>query len=450
VDQSKIHEESPNRYPLTSRQKDPGGTERSAKHVLPLALRIKGELHIDALKGALDDVVERHESLRTRINYSETDGNIGFQEVLPPLPVPFTVHDIPTIPGRSRDEMAVDLFLRLNEELLPFSVTPSLRASLHRFDDRDAVLTFLTHHLYGDNWSAGILRREFAACYRARVSGVPHALPTPVQYREYASWEQEFLQSEKAASARRFWLDKLAGIKMYTMPADRPHGPDAWTSRSAIKGFSIDSGDFAKVVASAIQNRCTVWHLFLTAIMVLADKVCGLSDITLLTVDNGRTSKNFHNTIGFFANLVPLRLEFGNCESFLDLMLLARKASMDAHQNQISFGTILELVPDLMEAFDDARALPVGFNYLRSTVSLADLQFADSVEPVFLPEDVPSMYHRGACMWSFILLPSGAFRCVIEYEPDMVDADTIDHWGSDFISLMLAITDRPDQAWKNR
>jgi condensation enzyme len=181
VDQSIIREESPNRYPLTSRQKDPSGTERSAKHVLPLAFRIKGELHIDALKGALDDVVERHESLRTRISYSETDGNIGFQEVLPPLPVPFTVHDIPTISGRSREEIAVDLLLRLHEELLPYSVTPSLRASLHRFDDHDAVLTFLTHHLYGDNWSTGILRREFAACYRARVSGVPHELPTPGQ-----------------------------------------------------------------------------------------------------------------------------------------------------------------------------------------------------------------------------------------------------------------------------
>jgi condensation enzyme len=237
---------------------------------------------------------------------------------------------------------------------------------------------------------------------------------------------------------------------MYTMPADRPHGSDSWTSSSAIRGFSIDSGDFAKVVASAAQNRCTVWHLFLTAIMVLADKVSGLSDITLLTVDNGRTIKDFQNTIGFFANLVPLRLEFGECESFLDLMLLARKASMEAHRNQISFKTILELAPALMSSFDDPLALPPGFNYLKSTVPLADLQFADSVEPVFLPEDVPSMYHRGACMWSFVLLPSGAFRCVIEYEPDMVDADTIDHWGSDFISLLLAIADRPDQAWKNR
>src|SRR5262249_32538569 len=154
----------------------------------------------------------------------------------------------------------------------------------------------------------------------------------PVQYREYASWEREFLQSEKAATARRFWMDKLAGAEMYTMPADRPHGPDTLTSRSAARTFSIDSGEFAKGIASAIQNRCTVWHLCLTAIMVLAEKIRGQSDITLLTVDNGRPVQNFYGTVGFFANLVPLRLEFGNCKSYRDLMLLARKASADAQQ----------------------------------------------------------------------------------------------------------------------
>lgn len=450
MDQSNILEESVSRYPLTSRQKDPGGTERISKHVIPLGLRIKGELNIDALKGALDDVVERHESLRTRINYSETDGNLGFQEVLPPLPVPFTVHDIPVIPGRSRDEIAVGLYAKAHDELLPFSVTPSLRASLHRFDDHDAVLTLLTHHLYSDGWSTGIIRQEFAACYRARLSGVPHSLPAPAQYREYVSWEQEFLQGEKAATARRFWMDKLAGAEMYTMPADRPHGPDTLASRSAVRNFAIDSSEFAKITASATRNRCTVWHICLTAIMVLAERVRGWSDITLLTIDNGRASEDFYGTIGFFANLVPIRLEFGDCNSFLDLMLLARKSCANAHRNQIPFGTILELVPGLMKTFDDSLAVPQAFLYLSSPTTLADIELAASIEPVVLPEEVPSMFHRGACIWSITVLPSGVFRLVFEYEPDAIDASTVDGWGSDFISLMLEIADRPDRAWKNR
>lgn len=137
-------------YPLTSRQRDPDHLARAPRHIVALALRIKGELRVDALTGALDDVVQRHETLRTRISYDETDGNLGYQEVLPPLPVPLTTHDISVPASRSRDEVALDLLATLNDESLSFSVTPSLRACLHRFDEHDAVLTLLTHHLFRD------------------------------------------------------------------------------------------------------------------------------------------------------------------------------------------------------------------------------------------------------------------------------------------------------------
>ena len=117
---------------------------------------------------------------------------------------------------------------------------------------------------------------------------------------------------------------------MLTLPADRLHGPDTLAPEGAVGNFSIDPGNFAKVAASAAQNRCTVWTVFLAALMVLAEKVTGRSDITVPTVSNGRPDQRFHDTIGLFSDLVPVRLEFGNCTSCLDLMLLARKASADA------------------------------------------------------------------------------------------------------------------------
>jgi hypothetical protein len=405
-------------------------------------------LRVDSLKGALDDVVERHESLRTRLHYSEADGNVGFQEVLPPLPVPLTVRDIAVAPGRSHDEMAIDLGIKLNEETIPFSVTPSLRASLYRFDDRDAVLTLHSHHLLSDGWSVSILRREIAACYKSRVTGIPHTLPTPVPYREFVSWEQEFLQGERAAVARRFWSGKLAGAEMFTMPADRLHSPGTMTQRSTVGSFSIDPGSFERVVASAAQNRCSVWHVFLAAFMVLAEKVTGRSDITLLVANNGRQAR-FYDTIGFFVDFVPVRLEFGNCKSFQDLMLLARKASADARQHQIPLAMVLEMVPDLMKGAADPRAQGLIFNYQNySPLAQDDTGFTASVEPVALPEELPTNLVRGGFLWTFKVVPPGKFRCAIEYEPDAVDASTIDRWGSDFTGLILAIADRPDQAWK--
>jgi hypothetical protein len=447
--QSKILGESVAQYPLTSRQRDPNHTARTPEHVIALVLRIKGQLRTDCLQNALDDVVERHEALRTRVHYSETDGNLGFQEILPPQPVPLTVHDIPVTPGRSRDEIAVDLFNKVCDERMQFDVTPSLRATLHRFDDHDAVLTLLTHHLYSDGWSAGVLRREFAACYRARVTGIPHGLPIPVPYREFASWEQDFLQGEKGAAARNFWKDKLAGAELCALPADRLWGHDTLTSQSAVGNFSIDSDSFAKVTASAAQNRCSVWHVFLAAIMALAEKHSGQSDITLLTVSSGRPGRAFYDTIGLFSDLVPVRLKFGNCESFLDLMLLARKASAEAIQNQIPIGTIVEMFPDLAKAVQDPRVLVPGFNYVSLPVAQDDTRFAISIEQVFPPAETPGSFLRGAFKWNVRVVPSGEFRCVVEYEPAAVDASTINRWGSDFVSLILAIADGPDRAWKN-
>jgi condensation enzyme len=337
----------------------------------------------------------------------------------------------------------------LNDEGLSFTVTPSLRASLYRFDDHDAVLTLLTHHLYSDGWSVGILRREIVACYRARVTGIPHALPIPVPYREFASREQEFLQGEKGAAARRFWTGKLAGAELCALPADRLHGPDTLTSRAAVGNFPIHPGHLAKVTASAAQNRCNVWHVLLAAFMVLAEKVSGRSDITLPTVSSGRPSRDFYDTIGLFADLVPVRLQFGDCKTFLDLMLLARKASADALQNQIPFGMIREMFPDLWKAVEDPRGLVPGLNYIRSPVAEDDTNLAISVEKVLPPEGLPGAFLRGAFQWNFRVVPSGEFRAIVEYEPNAVDASTVDRWGSDFIGLILAIADRPDQAWKN-
>ncbi|SFW72606.1 condensation domain-containing protein [Amycolatopsis australiensis] len=445
---SQVLGETAGRFPLSSRQQDPHHAARVPEHVVALTFRITGELHVDALRGALEDVVARHESLRTRVVYDEADGSLGVQEVLAPLPVPLPVHDLVVPPGRSRDDIAVDLLNALNDEGLPFDDAPSLRAALHRFDDRDAVLTLITHHLYSDGWSGGILRREIAACYRARVTGVPHELPTPVPYREYAAWEQEFLQSEKGVAARRFWQDNLAGARLLAMPADRPHGPDTLLPRPAVANFSLAPADFDDVVASAARARCSAWHVVLAALMVLADRVSGQSDITLLTINSGRSNGRFHNTVGLFADLVPIRLRSGGCRSVRDLLLAARRASTDAQQHQIPFGEIAGMFPDLLSTVQDPRLVVPGFNYVSSSWAHDEAKSAISFDQVIPPEEPPGYFLRGAFKWNFRVAPPGEFRSIVEYEPDALDASTIDRWGTDFTALVTAIAAEPDRDWK--
>ncbi|MFG2566253.1 condensation domain-containing protein [Streptomyces sp. NPDC048567] len=433
-------------YPLSSRQRDPMGLQRSPKHVCAHVLRIKGELDLDALKGALDDVVARQDALRSRVHYDES-GMAGSLEVLPPMPVPLTVHDIPETPGRSRDEIAAELLHALNEESMDFLDTPSLRAALHRFDAQDAVLTLLSHHLYSDGWSVGVLRSEIAACYRARVTGVPHTLPTPVPFSEFAAWEHEFLQSEKAEESRRYWHDKLAGAAMSTMPADRPYDPEDQAARSAVRNFVIDPDTLAEITEGAARNRCSIWHVCLAAYMVLMEKLTGQTDLTLMTVNSGRPAKEFFDTIGFFANLVPVRLEFDDCETFRDVLLRARRASVEAQQHQLPTEQLLGMYPTLMNPPGDPMVLPTGFNYVSAPADNQDTDFTTSVEPVSLPEEEAASFRRGVIIWTFLVVPGGDFRCVIEYEPGSVDAETVDGWGSDFVALLREMTGRPAQKW---
>src|SRR3712207_7309423 len=89
------------------------------------------------------------------------------------------MRDVEVPSAAARAEFAIDLLAKLNEEPMSFAAQPALRASLYRFDDHDAVLTLHMHHLFSDGWSTDILRREIAACYQARATGIPHTLATP-------------------------------------------------------------------------------------------------------------------------------------------------------------------------------------------------------------------------------------------------------------------------------
>jgi hypothetical protein len=435
------------RYPLSFQQE--GGPEDLApNNTVVTVLRVRGEVRIDALEGALADLVDRHEALRTRLIYGEPDGPAGYQEVVLPRPVVFTVRDDPLPPGLARDERAIELYRLVSDEDILFSETPSLRAALHRFDGRDAVLTLLSHHLFGDNWSSSLLRRDLAAFYTARVSGTPHALPAATPYREYAVWQRNFSQGEQAAATVRYWTGKLSGAGLQTLPTDRPNGPDALTASSAVRNFTIDLSFLAKITESAARYRCTPYHLFLAAAAVFHERVRGSADVTLLTVNNGRDVKGFHNTVGFISNPVPIRLNLDDGHTYRDIMRLARKATLEAQRNLIPLQLILEANPDVLKPYGDPWSVPFVFNYARPRATASEIQFADGVTPVAMPPGMPSRNHRGVCPWGFTLLPTGEVCGIVEYEPGLIDAATIDRWIGEFVDLVRVIAEVPEQAWR--
>lgn len=442
-------EDEPGRYPLSTQQAM--GCEEGTfgpEFVLPFAMRVKGALSLDALQGALDDVVARHETLRTRISCGG-GGEAPYQTILPAESVPLTVHEVAPEHGQARDELADELLIKLNAERMEMSEIPLLRAALHRFDDRDAVLTLLSHHSAGDGWSCNLLRRDLAACYRARTSGVAPELPAVRQYREYGAWQQEWVSGKRAAGAREYWKDKLAGTQVFTLPGDRRNDEGVLQSPYATANFVIEPEDFAAVEARAAGIRGSGWHAILAAGVLLAEKVRGSSDVTLMTNVSGRTEWTFHNTMGFFADFVPLRIDLAGCTTFQDVLVRSRSTCLQAYRNLIPISVIEEGKPEFTEPYGDPASMPFIFNYTRPVIGPQEFQFADSVELITLAKEEPSE-RGGWCIWSMWKIPSGGLRGVIEYSPDLVDPSTVELWVAEFVQLLSLIAIAPDHNWKGQ
>ena len=167
-------------------QGDDGGPF-GRRYLIVSALRITGAVDLAVLQGALDDVVARHELLRTLVI---RDADPPYQMVCPPCQVPLEVRGLPPVPGKSRDMIIQELILEVQAGTISAREVPLLRALLCRFDDRDSALLLTVHHSVSDGWSVQVILRDLGAFYAARVSGTPPKLPQMRQYREYAEWQR--------------------------------------------------------------------------------------------------------------------------------------------------------------------------------------------------------------------------------------------------------------------
>ena len=203
---------------------NPGSVEYNA----PRVLRLTGELHVEALRAALDGVVARHEALRTTIG--EVEGR-GFQVVHEPGRVPVEIIDLSGLPEPERTAELDHCLER--EGATPFDLRrgPLFRVTLVRLAADEHVLVLGLHHIVGDGWSIGILVDELYTRYAAQVRGEAVVLPDlPVQFADFAVWQQERLAGPDVAGQVDYWSRQLAALPPVELPTDRPRPPVFGTS----------------------------------------------------------------------------------------------------------------------------------------------------------------------------------------------------------------------------
>lgn len=411
--------------------------------------RIHGRLEMTIVQLALDDVVARHEVLRTII---VRDTDAPHARVHPPTPVSLTVIDLPSSAGQAdRGRLAHEFLNEVDRTgRLAATKTPLLQATLGRFDDDDAVLVLTANHLVSDGWSMQVIMRDFAIRYATRRGLPAPELPVMRQYGEYAEWQRQAGQGRLAAAAREYWRAKLAGGHMLTLPTDRPRRPDV-PPVYAVYRFLIDR-ELAGAAASLAKSlNSSPFMVLYACFILLLSRRTGVRDIVSPIITSGRTEPGFDHTVGALFNFLPIRTDVSGCASFTDLVRRTRAALLEAYSYELPFNEIIAQsevemmrgpttnVDSVVTTFQVSQFPPEseaeGFGDIRYTALRRSL--ISSVDTAELPDGT---------LWDFDLDQSGDVACLVKFNSLDFDQSTIVAMVDEYRELLQASLKAPNSA----
>ncbi|MFI1370236.1 condensation domain-containing protein, partial [Streptomyces griseochromogenes] len=313
----------------------------SATYNVPWLLRLSGALDALALRAALNDLVERHESLRTV--FPSVDGE-PYQCVLPAAEAEVVLHQLDLEAGEVEEravEAAAGVFDLAGE--IP------IRAYLFRTAPDEHVLLLLLHHIASDGWSLGPLARDLSAAYNARVGGEGPAWDAlPVQYTDYTLWQRELLGAEgdpESVVSRQleYWRAQLSDLpEELRLPTDRPR-PAVAGHDGGIHEFRLSADLHARLADLARENQCTMFMVVQAALATLLTRLGAGTDIPIGSVIAGRTEEALEDLIGFFVNTLVLRTDTTGDPTFRELLARVRATDLDAYAHQdVPFERLVE------------------------------------------------------------------------------------------------------------
>ena len=409
----------------------------SSAYNLSLTFRVRGRLDTAALEYALNALVQRHEVLRTTF---ETFSGELMQIIAPSFTVALPITDVQAVPAEQRESVAESL---LTEEVKrPFDLRngPIFRAHLWRLAPEDGILMLNMHHIAGDGWSFGILRREIGAHYESYRTGRPAHLPDlPVQYADFASWQREWLHGDALEQQFAYWHERLGEqAPVLNMPTDFPR-PSVRTSQGAVQRILIPAAVCAGIKSLSERHGCTTYMTYLAAYKVLLHRFSGQTDLWVGSPVAGRTHQETESLIGCFVNTLVLRTECAGQPSFLDFLHQVRDVSIGALAHQ---EMPFEMLVDKLDTERD-----------RSRNPLFQAMFIDSstfIQPLELPEVTfaPLLIERGGAMLDLTLFLVGSpdgLKVGLEYSTDLFEHTTATRFLQTYVTLLESIVSDPAQ-----
>ena len=286
---------------------------------------LEGALDVRALQRSLNELVKRHETLRTAI--ANKNGN-PCQIVFPPKPFPLAVTDL-----RHRTEPDADAEALANlDARAPFDLTqePLVRCNLFRTGDERNLLSLTMHHIISDAWSVGVFLRELARGYRSEAR-MPDL---PIQYGDFALWQRQASREDSFRRDLDYWERQLKGAPMrLELPTDAAR-PPAQSYKGASVAFACPASFIAGLKELARAEGSTTFRILLAAFGILLQRYALQDDIVIGSPFAGRDELETEELIGFFVNTQALRLDLTGDPVFRQLLQRIKQVSMDAHLRQ--------------------------------------------------------------------------------------------------------------------
>ena len=403
---------------------------------IPAALRLKGSLNVAALSRSMNEIVRRHEVLRT--SFPNVEGQ-PFQVISPESNIHLPIIDISGLPGEQREivarQMADDEFLK------PFNLStgPLIRLTLLRLGEYDHVGLLTTHHIVSDGWSIGLLVKELGTLYDVFSNDLPSPLPElPIQYVDFALWQRQWLGQETLEKQLAYWKRQLGGdLPVSELMTDRPR-PPVQTSRGASE-YSIIPQDLVRSLEALSANEgATLFMTLMAAFQTLLHRYSGQTDLCIGTPIANRDRIEIEELIGFFVNTLVIRGDLSGDPGFRELLGRVREVTLGAYDNQ---GLPFEKLVEVLQPERDLSRAPL-FQVL---FALQNAPREDLALPGLTLNFMSFVSTTAKFDLTVVMARDGdALGHTWEYNTDLFDAGTIRRMVGHFENLLRSIVADPE------
>jgi amino acid adenylation domain-containing protein len=410
-------------------------------YVMPDAVRLQGMLDVSALQQGFEEIVRRHDILRTTYHMTER----GPSQVVAPEEevsefLDFAFVDFSELLGDEAEVAARQLTLKEAVTVFDLSQGKQLRIKVIRLNEEDHIILFSLHHIASDVWSLTIFANEITVLYDAFSQGKPSPLADlPIQYADFAVWQRDFLQGDTYEKQLSYWKEHLKDAPaLLELPTDRPR-PAIQSFNGSSRSFGLTKALSQQLLALTREEDVTLFMALLTAFYILLHRYTGEKDIVVGTPMAGRNQSETEGLIGFFINTLALRTELSGDLSFRQLLKSVREVALGASEHQdFPFEKLVEeLQPErslsyspifqAMFALQNVRGGGLELPGLKLVPVLRDALVAKFDLTLFMAES------------------GGEIDGTFEYNTDLFDRATIERMISHLERLLEGIVANPDQ-----